>query len=158
MLLCRMVRVLRVCVMVCKVKERSVSRACASDFSFWARWEVMRWVRLSIIIISMPESCSFPGWGEGGRGMASSGVSSSSLSSISVGFFSAGGFADGSRHDGRKSESLCGLPCRLTSPSTSQRPSISNTRLMATISRHRWTSFFASSSGTACVWPAPEIA
>lgn len=73
---------LEVCVIVCRVIERSVRRPWASDFSFRARNSVMMCVMLSIIIISVPEEES---WFRGVVGVISSGVSSSSLSRISVG-------------------------------------------------------------------------
>lgn len=57
--LCRMVRMLDVCVMVCRVCDRSARRPWASDFSFCTRREVMMCVRLSTMIISMPGSGKF---------------------------------------------------------------------------------------------------
>lgn len=80
--LCRMVRMLDVWFMVCRVCERSMRRPWASDFSFRARREVMMLLRLSTTIISMPGSGEFLSRG----GLARSGVSSSSLSSISGGW------------------------------------------------------------------------
>ncbi len=77
--LCRMVRMLDVWVMVCRVCERSVRRPWASDFSFCARREAMMCVRLSTMIISMPGSGEVLSRG----GLARSEVSSSSLSNIS---------------------------------------------------------------------------
>lgn len=80
--LCRIVRRLEVCVMVCRVIERSVRRPWASDFSFRARSSVVMCVMLLMIIISVPDEES---WLGGGVGVTSLGVSSSSLSRISVG-------------------------------------------------------------------------
>lgn len=57
----RMVRMFEVWVMVCMVRERSVRKLWASDFSFRARSSVMMCVKLSMINISVPEESSFRG-------------------------------------------------------------------------------------------------
>ena len=50
----RIVRMLAVCVMVCRVIERRVRMLWVSDFSFWARRGAIMFVMLSMTMISMP--------------------------------------------------------------------------------------------------------